>query len=287
MNLSHRLLSSALLAGAVFSLTALPLTTLGSKPVTIQLEGRPVFVGQLRELAGPYLALATGISLGVGAVSFAVSSWRHAAHKLERQEAEIAGLKQQLNEKNALVERLRFSDMKLHSSGLERFLQAEETIALRSAAAPEPIPDALPPFVRPALPQTVPNFERPIATSSKFSTAGLEFFLNDEMPESVPPQPAQPAAERVQPPTYAAFTTAPLTEPAKIQAMSALPAAQSFKSFVRAEANEAPAARSQHLPESSPQLNELLGHLKQVMTQLERLHTSEPGHRNGSSSTGR
>lgn len=284
MNLSHRLLSSALLAGAVFSLTALPLTTLGSKSATIQLEGRPVFVGQLRELAGPYLALATGISLGVGAVSLAVSSWRQATDKLERQDAEIAGLKQQLNEKMALVERLRFSDTRLHSSGLEQFLQAEETIALH-AAAPAPVLDAIPPRIRTAIPETVPGFDRPITTPSKFSAAGLEFFLNDEMTEPVPPQPVQPV-RRVQPPAYTAFPVTPITDPvkiqpAKIQAMSALPAAQSFKSFVRPDVNATAEPRLHYPTKPSPQLNELLGHLKQVMTQIERLHASESGNRNG------
>lgn len=289
MNLSHRLLSSALLAGAVFSITALPLTTLGPKPVTIQLEGRPVFVGQLRELAAPYLALATGVSLGVGAISLAVSSWRHAAHKLERSEAEISALKQQVSEKDALIERLRFSDTKLYAHGLGQFLQAEETIALRSVSAPVSAPASISetisepelPSKPPAVPYTIPHFDPPITTPSRFSTAGLEFFLNDEMTEPAPSQPAQPiAAKRVQPSTYSTLTEAPLTEPAKIQAMSALPAAQSFMGFVRSDAREeGTVARSQL--RHSPQLDELLGNLKQVMTQIEQLHASQSSRRNG------
>lgn len=295
MNLSHRLLSSALLAGAVFSVAALPLTTLGSKPVTIQLEEKPIFVGQLRELAGPYLALATGISLGVGAVSLAVSSWRYAAHKLERREAEIAALKQQLTEKTSLVERLRFSDAKLHSSGLEQFLQAEETIALRSVSPaasmpPAPIPNNTPRLSRPEIARPVSDFDRPIAppAPSKFSTAGLAFFLDDDLtlPEPsdrISANPALPAANPAPTPTHSASTFKSITEPVKIQAVSSLPAAQSFKGFVRPDPATEAAAPSHYQSEQSTQLNELLGHLKQVMTQIERLHTAEsPAPRNRS-----
>lgn len=305
MNLSHRLLSSALLAGAVFSITALPLTMLGEKPVTVQLEERPVFVGQLRELARPYLALATGISLGVGAVSLAVSSWRSAADKLERSEAELAALRQQLDQKNVLVEQLRFSETKLQRSGLEHFLQAEETIALRSASPLASTPQVDLPLNRPAIPYTVPNFDRPPVTSahipaSKFSTAGLDFFLDDEtelfeIPENVAPVPPVPeapphrAVQPVLPSTYSDFTVTPITEPVKIQSVASLPAAQSFQGFVRPDPTNttanatAAAARSQpiHPSESSTQMNELLIHLKQVMTQIEQLQTFQSnGQRN-------
>jgi len=327
MNLSHRLLSSVLLAGAVFSITALPLATLGSKPVTIQLEERPVFVGQLRELAGPYLALATGISLGVGVVSLAVSSWRHTTYKLEKNEAEIAALKQQLSEKQILVERLRFTDTKLQSSGLEQFLQREELLALRSAspsasslvaphrsASPQQVqaelhrPAISQPASQPTIPQTIPDSHRPAVPYSRFSTAGLEFFLDDE---SETPQPSEtagaqsvlPIAPEPIPSTNSdqldsnrlnagrfigTLITEPVKiQPAKIQAMSSLPAAQSFKGFVRSDLMAEPISRSHinNASEQSTQLNELLGHLKQVMTQIEHLQTSQsrvPGNPKGS-----
>lgn len=329
MNLSHRLLSSVVLAGAVFSVTALPLVTLGSKPVTVQLEERPVFVGQLRELAAPYLALATGVSLGIGVVSLAVSSWRHAAYKLERNEAEIATLKQQLDEKNALIERLRFADTKLQSSGLEQFLQVEELVAPlshNSSMHPSTLPSRSPtastsstipasnyqvasihqttsgsgrsPIPQPKIPQTLPNFHHAAGNSSKFSTAGLAFFLDDETESSQLPEDTQLledtstqsvpsiAPDSAQVPTPANRMGAFITEPAKIQAVSSLPAAQPFKGFVRSESASETASmgRSQpiHPSEQSTQLNELLGHLKHVMTQIERLQTNQsPGHRKG------
>lgn len=332
MNLSHRLLSSVFLAGTVFSITALPLVTLGSKPVTIQLEERPVFVGQLRELAGPYLALATSIGLGVGVVSLAVSSWRHAAYKLEQNEAEIAALKQQLSEKQTLVERLRFADTKLQSSGLEQFLQGEELVALRSVSplastqqthsefnrgilSQPNIPQ--PAVPQPTVPQTVPDFHRPTVPYSRFSTAGLEFFLDDE---SVLPQPPENAgAESVRPivpetvplpntelnsdkfdtnkfdankfnanKLIGTLITEPVKiQPAKIQSVSSLPAAQSFSGFVRPDliAESTSRSHANDPSEQSTQLNELLGHLKQVMTQIERLQTSQsqvPGSQKGS-----
>jgi hypothetical protein len=314
MNLSHRLLSSALLAGAVFSITALPLTTLGAKSVTVQLEETPVFVGQLRELASPYLALATGISLGVGAVSLSLSSWRQAAHKLDRSEAEIAALKQQLSEKDALVERLRFSDTRLQSSGLEHFLQIEEAAIPPSAPAPVSIPQALPRFSRPELPQTLASFDRSVGMPAKFPTAGLEFFLDDDMtledmaPEHVTPpdqlesvvsKTAQPISTNpVRTLAYSDlpdFDIQPITEPVKIEAVSSLPAAQSFRGFVRSDLANGTASMDRSCPEArsrpnhpptvpSPQLSELLGYLKHVMTQIEQLQASQssvPGGRNG------
>lgn len=316
MNLSHRLLSSVLLAGTVFSITALPLATLGSKPVTIQLEERPVFVGQLRELAGPYLALATGISLGVGVVSLATSSWRHAVYKLEQSETEIAALKQQLSEKQTLVERLRFTDMKLQASGLEQFLPEEQVVprsvspAVSTSASTYQAASTRqtnPGFSRtatpqPTIPQTVPDFHRLANSYSRFSTAGLEFFLDDESvlpqtsenagsesglpiaPESVPlPSSNKFSSNKFSSDKFSSdkFIGTLITEPvkiqpAKIQAMSSLPAAQSFRGFIRPDLMAESIHRSQNDPsEQSTQLNELLGHLKQVMTQIERLQTSQ------------
>jgi hypothetical protein len=208
MNLSHRILSSTLLAGAVLSATLLPLVTLGSKPIIIQLEEKPVFVGPLRELAAPYVALATGLSLGVGAVSLSLLSWQQAARKMARREAEVAALQQQLTEKAASVEQLRFSSAKLQSSGLEQFLQPPNTAATESslsasAAAPEVMPSSLtdrPHSDRPSVssdrtlmaPVLDDRFQATSpTTAAHFSTAGLEFFL-DAPPDSESAPPISP-----------------------------------------------------------------------------------------------
>jgi hypothetical protein len=309
MNLSHRLLSSALLAGAVFSAALLPLATLGSKPVTIQLEEKPIFVGQLRELAAPYIALATGLSLGVGAVSFSLLSWQQTARKAADREAEIAALRQRLTEQEALVERLKFSDTKLQTSGLEQFLQPAP-VATRDIAQPASLPAATvssfapekgvlegelleatvdrPRPVAPAIPPDrmlvapVPSPAQ-LTDSSGFSTAGLEFFLDEptdspaaasftDSPLNV--NSVSPPSPPVVPPPVTPPVTR-ITEPVKIQALTALPAAQSFSGFVRHSGRNTAEMASSPLATvaASAQLQELLSHLKQVTAQIERLQT--------------
>jgi hypothetical protein len=128
MSFSKHLLSSVLLAGTVFVTATLPLVTLGSKPVAIQLEGKPVFVGQFKDMAGLYLSLALTLSIGTGATHLAVMRWYHSARKLGLVENQMTTLKQQLAEKEVLIESLSFSPSRLQASGLERFLSDEALI---------------------------------------------------------------------------------------------------------------------------------------------------------------
>ncbi|NJO42151.1 MAG: hypothetical protein HC769_25575 [Cyanobacteria bacterium CRU_2_1] len=123
MSFSRCLLSSALLAGVAFSVLTLPLAVMGSKPVTVYMEEKPVFAGQFKDLSEPYLSAATALSLGVGAVSLALSGWRVSSRKLELTEQKMSTLKQQLQEKEALLESLKFSETRLATSGLEGFLE--------------------------------------------------------------------------------------------------------------------------------------------------------------------
>ncbi|MBE9182710.1 hypothetical protein IQ268_29675 [Oculatella sp. LEGE 06141] len=210
MSFSNRLISSALLAGVVFSVSTLPLAVLGSKPVTIQFEREPVFAGTLRELGSPYLGLATVISLGAGILNFSVMGWRHSSRKLKLAEEEVNSMKQQLRDQETAIERLKFSDSKLGALGLEFFLQDEterSSIAARELAA-------------------TPH-------------------------------------QRI-----------------KAQAKTALSSAQPFAGYIRPQMVIEPAttpvapAPTQDV-QSSPQLNELLGHLKQVMSQIEQLNGSQ------------
>jgi hypothetical protein len=122
MTVSHALVSSVLLSGVVFAATTVPLTLFGSQPVTVKLEEKPVFSGRLEELATPYLSFATAVSLGVGAATFGLLCWQTSARKLSRAEEQIAALKQQVQEKEALLEYLKFSDSRLQTAGLDSFL---------------------------------------------------------------------------------------------------------------------------------------------------------------------
>lgn len=129
MSFSKHLLSSVLLAGTIFAAATVPLVTLGSKPVAIQLEGKPVFVGQFKELAAPYMGLVLALSIGAGATNLAVMRWHQSSRKLNLAESEVSTLKQQLNEKEVLIETLKFSPSRLQASGLERFLPEDAVTA--------------------------------------------------------------------------------------------------------------------------------------------------------------
>ena len=123
MSIPRYLLSSSMLSGAVFCACTLPMAALDSKPVTIQIDDDPLFVGQLNELAAPYLGLATAASLGMGVMSFSVMGWSQSSGKLSQSKDEIEKLQKELRERESLVEQLKFSDARLEASGLSSFIE--------------------------------------------------------------------------------------------------------------------------------------------------------------------
>jgi type II secretory pathway pseudopilin PulG len=127
MTLAHGLLSSVLLSGVVFAASTLPLGLFGSEPVTLKIGERPTFSGRLEELATPYLAFTTILSLGIGVAATSLLGWQSSSQKLSRSEEQLAALKQQIQEKEALLEHLKFSDQKLQATGLDFFLESEPT----------------------------------------------------------------------------------------------------------------------------------------------------------------
>lgn len=111
----------------------LPLATFGSKPVAIQLESKPVFTGQFKELAAPYLGLVLAMSIGAGATNLAVMRWHQSARKLGMVNHQMSVLKQQLIEQETLIEHLKFSPTRLQATGLEQFLPGEKKDEKRAA----------------------------------------------------------------------------------------------------------------------------------------------------------
>jgi hypothetical protein len=122
MSFYRHLFASALLSGTVFAASVLPLAAFGSKPLAIQLEGRPVFTGQFKDLSGSYLSLALALSIGTGVANLAVLNWYQSARRLRQSKVQLSALEQQLAEKDSLIEALKFSPTRLQASGLERFL---------------------------------------------------------------------------------------------------------------------------------------------------------------------
>jgi hypothetical protein len=101
------------------------MATLDSKPVTIQVDDAPVFVGQLKELAAPYLGLATAASVGMGVMTMTLLGWSQSSSKLSQTRDEVAKLQKELQDRDALVEQLKFSDTRLEASGLSDFIEDE------------------------------------------------------------------------------------------------------------------------------------------------------------------
>lgn len=133
MTIAHGLISSAILSGIVFAASTLPLGLFGAEPITLKIGDRPTFSGRFEELATPYLTFATLLSLGIGVTATSILGWQSSSQRLEQAEERLTALKQQLEEKEALLEHFKFSDQKLQSTGLSFFLESD---AASSQSAP-------------------------------------------------------------------------------------------------------------------------------------------------------
>jgi hypothetical protein len=137
-SLKKFVLTPVVLSATVFAALSLPLAVLGSKPVTIQLQEEPVFQGQLRDVATPYLGFASALSLGAGLASVALTGWRQSTRKSSQVEEKLSDLEQNLKEKEAQLEALKLSESRLEASGLRAFLDEEVPLEqLLKTSAPE------------------------------------------------------------------------------------------------------------------------------------------------------
>ncbi|PPS41469.1 hypothetical protein [Chroococcidiopsis sp. TS-821] len=145
-------LPPVLLSAGVFATLTLPLALLGSKPVAIQLQEEPVFHGQLRDIATPYLGLASLLSLGTGVASVAVAGWQQSSRKSAQVEQQLSGLQKHLQEKEELLKELKLSESRLATFGLDSFLDGEipNTASEKAPSSPQhssqPL-DAIEPFI--------------------------------------------------------------------------------------------------------------------------------------------
>lgn len=146
------ILPPVLLSAGVFATLTLPLALLGSKPVAIQLQEEPVFHGQLRDVATPYLGLASLLSLGTGVASVAVAGWQQSSRKSAQVEQQLSGLQQHLQEKEELLKELKLSEARLATVGLDSFLDGETPNPASEKAQPslqhssQPV-EAIEPFI--------------------------------------------------------------------------------------------------------------------------------------------
>ena len=92
------ILPPVLASTAVFSAMTLPLAAIGDKPINIKIQEETLFFGKLRDVALPYVVVATGLSLGAGISAIAISGWRNSSRKSTEVEQQVSQL--QLQQKN-------------------------------------------------------------------------------------------------------------------------------------------------------------------------------------------
>ena len=123
LSIKKFLLQALVIPGTVFCAATLPLAVWGSERVAIEFQDEPVFTGQLRQIASPYLALATAVSIGAGLAGVATAGWQQSHQKSARDEQELSALRQALKEKEIEIENLKVSDSRLAAFGLSSFLE--------------------------------------------------------------------------------------------------------------------------------------------------------------------
>ncbi|MCJ8278775.1 MAG: hypothetical protein MJK14_02220, partial [Rivularia sp. ALOHA_DT_140] len=113
---------------AVFSVRTVPLALIGDKQININFQEETLFFGKLRDVALPYVVVATGLSLGAGISTIAISGWRKSSRKSSKVEEKISQLELQLQQKEELLKEFKLSETRLQVSGLNNFLE-EQTLS--------------------------------------------------------------------------------------------------------------------------------------------------------------
>ncbi|HEY9653203.1 MAG TPA: hypothetical protein V6C95_21270 [Coleofasciculaceae cyanobacterium] len=258
LTLKQYVLTPVILSAAVFSALTLPLAAFGSKPVTIQFQEEPVFSGQLRDVAMPYLGFATALSLGTGLASIAVTGWQQSTRKSSQVEEELSTLAQNLKEKEEQLQSLLFSESRLSASHLNAFI--DEDLPLTSvqenvptAATREEIVAVPAPEVRPAAPVPMVSVPQTPVVAPAPTMAQVS-------------QQAQSAMEPL------VITTQPIeAQPAMPSSVTAQTAAAKFASsqafFGYAQAHT-PAKASASTPLTPAEFEQLQLQLQQLMVQM-------------------
>lgn len=112
-------------SAVVFAAVTAPVFVLGSRQINVELDQEPWINGTIREVALPYVAAATVMTLGAGISVAAIGGWRNSAKKSEQIEQQLSSLEKHLQEKDALLKELKLSEGRLQVSGLKAFLDDE------------------------------------------------------------------------------------------------------------------------------------------------------------------
>ena len=115
-------ITSACVAGAVFTASTLPLALTKSKVVDIELQNQTLFSSEVQDLATPYLSLSGAFSIALGFGVFGILGWQNSARKLSRIQGESTELARELAIHQAELERIKFSESRLKTQSLATFL---------------------------------------------------------------------------------------------------------------------------------------------------------------------
>ncbi|MGC1393840.1 MAG: hypothetical protein WA828_06125 [Coleofasciculaceae cyanobacterium] len=257
--LKKLVLTPVLVSAAVFATLTLPLAFFGKKPVTIQLQEEPIFSGQLRDIAAPYLGLASILSLGAGFASVAITGWRSSTHKSSQVEAQLSNLTENLREKEAQLEALKLSESQLEAAGLSAFLdeapqqQLTQSPVVANVEAPQQLTQ----------PPVVANVEAPQQLTQPPVVANVE------------PAPIEALVITAQP--FAAPQNVPSAHSSRtVQVVSGFANAQPFLGYARMRAKivPQPAPITQAPLDVSLDVRELHTKLEQIRSQMATLQNA-------------
>ena len=120
-------LPSLITSGILFALMTVPLGMMGEEKVGIKFQEESLFDGRLRDVAAPYVILATVLSFGTGLSLAALAGWKHSTRKSLDYKNELSRVKENLELKEGLLQELHLSESRLQASGLNNFLEDQIT----------------------------------------------------------------------------------------------------------------------------------------------------------------
>jgi hypothetical protein len=145
--LSNILLPAVFISSAVFSTLTLPFALIKSEPVVVDLppffsgEIQPIFNGEHKEVAIPYVGFAIVVSVGAGIASVEVNRrWQTHRESAEAQE-QLQNLQQISSEKEARQEALKLPEYRPETSEIG-FSTTTEGVKSQSLSTPDTMTEA-------------------------------------------------------------------------------------------------------------------------------------------------
>ncbi|HBE18190.1 MAG TPA: hypothetical protein DDW51_11375 [Cyanobacteria bacterium UBA11367] len=207
---------------------------LGKQPIEIKSQEESVFSGELRDIALPYLGLASLVSLAAGTASVALSGWRASSNKSAETKQKLSTLEQNLQEKEQLLENLKVSEPHLAASGLATFLDEEIKRELQDLLNEEINPQPMAGVdreVKSETPQAVKQEVKPEPLPQTKVKPETPILVRQEAKPEPPPQTKAIAFEETVTVKPLIITTSPLdTQPSSSPQVSVQTAASKFAS---------------------------------------------------------